>query len=127
MRISDWSSDVCSSDLSPERQRLSGRQLREPAHIGSQSFRDGHAAIRLLIIFQHGHQRASDRQARAIQCMEEARILLPFRPVAGVHAPGLKVAAVGEDAYLPLFSLAWVPAFTLQVISPSKNPIHDAT
>src|SRR3546814_3316722 len=58
--------------------------------------------------------------------MEEARILLPFRPVAGVHAPGLKVAAVGDAAYFPICLLAWEPDFQVKGLARAKAHIAGA-
>src|SRR3546814_18661500 len=58
--------------------------------------------------------------------MDEARILLPFRPVAVVHAPGLKVAAVGDAAYFPICLLAWEPDFQVKGLARAKAHIAGA-
>src|SRR3546814_1170115 len=79
MRISDWSSDVCSSDLGDRGRRLSGaagavRGLlpsavtdQEPPHSGARFDRRGYACA-----FAHGHlagrQLAGARSLRHVRC-----------------------------------------------------------
>src|SRR3546814_18004240 len=79
MRISDWSSDVCSSDLLA------------------------------LAILDHGHQRPSDRKAGAIERVHEACPLLAGRAATGVHTPRLEIAAVGNGADLAIAPLSRQP------------------
>src|SRR3546814_4114779 len=55
MRISDWSSDVCSSDLAPPIPSLLDRLERQPADIVQ---RDGHALGRAA------HREADGRELR---------------------------------------------------------------
>ena len=45
--------------------RLLRGQHRHPAHIGTQHFRNRHAAVCLLVVLQHRHQRAAHGQARS--------------------------------------------------------------
>src|SRR3546814_2794700 len=42
MRISDWSSDVCSSDLSPEREEKRSDQDDHPTHAGAAASQRAH-------------------------------------------------------------------------------------
>src|SRR5690348_622323 len=57
---------------------LSGRtgDDGETAHIRTQRFRHDDAAIRLLIIFEHGDQGAADRKAGPVQGMDEPGALV---------------------------------------------------
>src|SRR6185437_5657915 len=44
-----------------------GGDLGEAAHIGLERFGNAHAAVDLLIILEHGDERAADGDARAVQ------------------------------------------------------------
>src|SRR5215212_7912874 len=63
-------------------------------HIRPESRRNAHAAVRLLIVFENGDERAPDRQARAVERMDMPRCpALARRTIAGIHAPCLEIAA----------------------------------
>ena len=49
--------------------------LRQPAHVGLEHFRNRYAAVLLLVVFHDGDQRAADRGAGAVQRMDEGRAL----------------------------------------------------
>src|SRR5579871_1332629 len=66
----------------------------EAAHIGTQRLGNEHRTVRLLIIFQNRHERASDGEPRAVQRMDEAGVLFALCTVARIHAAGLEVAAI---------------------------------
>src|SRR3546814_13565461 len=60
MRISDWSSDVCSSDLGEHRERglLAALDPREALHVDREIARDASFGGRLpLCLVEHRHQR----------------------------------------------------------------------
>ena len=66
------SSQVHSTTLPPLRDskpasiaRFSGCQHRDAAQVGAQHFGHRHAAVGLLVVFQHRHQRAAYGQAGA--------------------------------------------------------------
>ena len=65
----------------------------------AQRLRHRDRAVGVLIGLQHRHQRAADRDARAVQRVDEAGVLAALRPVARIHAAGLEVAAdrAGRD------------------------------
>src|SRR3546814_21000774 len=63
----------------------------ETAHVGPQSLRNGNRAIGVLIILDHGDQRPADREAGAVERMDEACPLLARRSKPGLHAPRLKI------------------------------------
>src|SRR3546814_12527630 len=67
----------------------------ETAHVGPQSLRNGNRAIGVLIILDHGDQRPADREAGAVERMDEACPLLARRAKPGLHAPRLKIPTVG--------------------------------
>src|SRR5512135_3760526 len=75
------------------RMRISrgGGDLGRAAHIRLQRFGDAHAAVSLLVVFQHRDQSAADGDARAVQRVYEAGFLGALRLVACVHAAGLEV------------------------------------
>src|SRR3546814_15453062 len=95
MRISDWSSDVCSSDLIGQ-----GKKLH--AEIGVELDRDIAAEFQmLLLIFAHGNmgrlveqnvgslQHGIDEQANAGTLAVLACLVLELRhPIEPTHAPG---------------------------------------
>src|SRR5512134_3659879 len=58
---------------------LRGGDLGQARHIGLQRLRHADRAVRLLVILQHRDQGAPDRNARAVQRMHEARLLLSPR------------------------------------------------
>ena len=45
----------------------------EPAHVGLQRFRHRDAAVLVLVVLHHRDQRAADRDARAVERVDEAR------------------------------------------------------
>jgi hypothetical protein len=51
----------------------------QPAHIGPQRHREWRSSRRLLVILHHRDQRAADRQAGAVQRVDEAREPSPPR------------------------------------------------
>src|ERR1700761_3346262 len=51
---------------------IRGSDALETGHIGAQHFGNDDRAVGLLIVLQHRDQGAPDRQARAVQRMEEA-------------------------------------------------------
>src|SRR3546814_5310024 len=97
MRIIDGSSDVCSADL------------LEPAHIGPQRFGQGDAAVLLLVVLQDRYEGAPDREARAVQGVDEACPLLAGLAEPRLHAPGLKLAAIGAARNLAIGALPRQP------------------
>ena len=57
-----------------------------------------HRAVGLLVVLQHRHQRAADREARAVERVDEARALAALGAgSARLHAPRLEVAAQFEQ------------------------------
>ena len=79
-------------DDDPVHQRSSAI-TRQAAHIGPQRVGDGHGAVRVLVVFEHGDERAADRNARAIERMDEARVLCVGRLAARIHPTRLEIAA----------------------------------
>ncbi len=71
----------------------------EAAHVGPQHLRHRDGAVRVLVVLQHGDERAAHRHARAVQRVDEAGRLRAGGPVAGLHAARLEVAAgrAGRD------------------------------
>src|SRR5260370_31460401 len=67
----------------------------QAAHIGTQHLGYGNHAVALLIILEHGDQSASDRQARAVEGVDEARSLTFLRPKTRPHSARLEIAAIG--------------------------------
>ena len=55
-------------------------------------------AVLVLVVLEDRDQRAADRQARAVERVDEARALALLGPEARVHAPRLEVAAVRAAA-----------------------------
>src|SRR5579859_3999407 len=65
----------------------------KPAHIGAQHLGDRHRAVRLLIVLDHRHQRTADREARAVQRVDEiGRTLAASWAGAGFHPARLEIA-----------------------------------
>ena len=56
--------------------RTSGFEHLKPAHVGLERLGDAHTAIGLLVVFQHCHQGAANRQARAIECVHKLVLAL---------------------------------------------------
>ena len=81
----------------------------EARKVAMQRLRDRNAAVLVLIVLHDRHQRAADREARAVQRMHETRALLAGPAAARVHAPRLEVAAVGTGADLPVHVLRRQP------------------
>src|SRR3954470_25001842 len=68
---------------------------REAVHVGPQRLGDGHRAILVLVVLQHGDQGPADGKAGTVQGVHEAGALALLWPEAGIHAPRLVLAAVG--------------------------------
>src|SRR3546814_4943386 len=66
-------------------------QPRDPAHIGMERFGDVDAAVGLLIIFEDCDERAPDREARAVERVDELVALRALAAEARVHAPCLEI------------------------------------
>src|SRR5690606_12835304 len=80
------------SDVSPA-------DLLQTAHIGPQGLRNGDRPILVLVVLHHRDQRAPDGHARAVERVDELRLLLALDAVARIHAAGLEIAAdrAGRD------------------------------
>src|SRR5262249_38311504 len=102
---SEWS--VPSSDGAQSSRGLF--DLGEAAHVGAQHLGNDHRAVRLLVVLEHGDERASDREAGAVERVHEARVLAALRLVAGIHAPRLEVAAHRARRNLAVSVLARQP------------------
>src|SRR5262249_25597609 len=76
------------SVLSPQHSVL--RDSLRTAQVWTQRFRDYHASVGLLIIFQDGDQHARVRQARTVQCMHELGFLAIIGGLLNVRPPRLE-------------------------------------
>src|SRR3546814_18772325 len=78
MRISDWSSDVCSSDLCPQLVVLNGCAGKGFAHRACQcpNFLDGMGTGNEARLFNGRGDEESPLQKGLVQCGEKSRILL---------------------------------------------------
>ena len=63
-------------------------------------------SVSLLIVLQNGGERSANRQTRAVQCVQEARLATAGGAIAKVRAARLEVAEVGAGADLALLSLS---------------------
>src|SRR5690349_10974814 len=88
---------------------LSMLDHRQAAHMGPERRRDDDRAVGLLIVLEQRHQGAADGQRRAIERMHVACSLLARRPVAGLHAPGVKIAEAGAARDLAMGPLPRQP------------------
>ena len=52
---------------------VSGRRDFDAAHVGTEHFRNRHAAVGVLIVFKHRDERAADREAGAVQGVDILR------------------------------------------------------
>src|SRR3546814_6212019 len=68
--------------------------------------------------------RAADREARAVERVDEFGAFCAFAAEAGVHAPRLEIAAVGTARNLAIGALAGPPH--LQVIGLARREAHVA-
>src|SRR5690606_5318892 len=80
--------------------------LRLSTHIGLEDCRNANAAILVLIVLHYSDQRTANRNARTVQRVGEARLLLTCDAVARVHAARLEISAnrAGGD-----FAVALLP------------------
>ena len=53
--------------------------IGEAAHVGAQRLGDDDRAVGLLVVLEHGDQRAADREAGAVERVHEARVLGALR------------------------------------------------
>jgi len=65
-----------------------------PAHIGAQRLGHGDPAIRLLVILDDGQQGASDREARAVQRVQQFRFAGIGVAPAGLEAARLEIPEI---------------------------------
>src|SRR3990172_7955120 len=66
----------------------------DAAHPGAQYLRDDHRSILLLVVFQHGDQRAGQPQTRTVQGMHEAQPAAIRRVILDVRPASLELAHV---------------------------------
>jgi hypothetical protein len=67
------------------------------AHPRAQNFRDHDRTVGLLIVFHHSDHRARQTQARAVQCVREARLAAIRRTILDVRAARLKSVSFETD------------------------------
>ena len=98
--------------------------LRETTHVRPQHFRNGYAAILILVVFHDSYKSAAHSGTRAVQRMDEAVALAVLVLVAGIHAPGLEVAADRAGRDFAIGVLAGQP--DLDVVSLAGAKTHVA-
>src|SRR3546814_4132410 len=96
MRISDWSSDVCSSDLGDERPHVAVRR-RDDAHVGAQRLiaADG----RIFVALKHAEQprlRLDRHVADFVEKERTASRLLETPRIAAVRAGERALFEIGR-------------------------------
>src|SRR5215472_3175604 len=96
----------------------------EPAHVGLEHIRYCHGAVAPLIVLEHGDERATDREAGAVEGVHEAGPLPFFGTESRLHAPRLELAAVGAARNLAIGILAGQP--DLDVIGLARGKTHVA-
>src|SRR3546814_18464480 len=93
MRISDWSSDVCSSDLVDR----AGRALPRPGHAGPDELASSHPHHRRTHhVFAHAGPRISTRQP-GIAALRALRLGPPYAGTA--HGDYRKSVGKGKSVY----------------------------
>src|SRR6185437_15545580 len=96
----------------------------ETAEIGPERCGKNDRAVGLLVIFEHGDERAPNSEARAVERVDEARALARLGPEARIHAPRLILAAIGAAGDLAIGVLAGQP--DLDVIGLARGCAHIA-
>src|SRR3546814_930408 len=99
MRISDWSSDVCSSDLLADNKKWGARRVQEIARRDIRELIDG--------IEERGAPVAANRTLAAVRKMFNwavERDILDASPVAGIQPPG---AETSRDRVLSDDEIRW--------------------
>src|SRR5690606_40966378 len=76
---------------------------------------DHDAAIRLLVVFEDGDERADDRQTGAVERVDEARTAAIRRTIADVRAARLKIARVTARANFQPLSAARRPHLDVEL------------
>mmetsp|Transcript_1075 Transcript_1075/g.1642 ORF Transcript_1075/g.1642 Transcript_1075/m.1642 type:complete len:501 (-) Transcript_1075:722-2224(-) len=98
-------------------------QYGDAPHVGAQHLRHRDAAIGVLVVLQHGHQRAAHGQAGAVQRVHQF-VLAQGVLEARLHAAGLEGAHVRAGADLAVGVLRRQP--DLQVIGLDRAKAHVA-
>ena len=96
----------------------------DAAHVGLQRVRHRDRAVCLLVVLHHRDQRAADRDAGAVERVDEARDLAVLAAIARVHAPRLEVAADRAGRNLAVHVLARQP--DLDVVGLLRGKAHVA-
>src|SRR5690348_11854264 len=96
----------------------------QAVHVRTQRCGNGDRSILLLIVLEDGDQGAPDREARAVQRVNEARALLARLAPARLHAPRLELAAVRAARDLAIGILARQP--DLDVVGLLRREAHVA-
>src|SRR3546814_4552207 len=94
MRISDWSSDVCSSDLLADNKKWGARRVQEIARRDIRELIDG--------IEERGAPVAANRTLAAVRKMFNwavERDILDASPVAGIQPPGAETSRSEKHTY----------------------------
>src|SRR4029077_6704160 len=98
-----------------------------PAHVVTQHLRYRNAPIRLLIVFENGHQRAADGQSGSVEGMNKL-CFCAFRPDCALNQnparPRLKSFKVAAGGNLPIMVLGRKPDF--DVVSLCRGEAHIA-
>src|SRR3546814_9153869 len=107
MRISDWSSDVCSSDLHMHRRDMRVRHMRDEADAGREEARIlARAVDRLREIGRELAADGRDVDADLFEHLPGHHAAYPAAPFAGLHSIGLAVPGrIGERGVAARLSL----------------------
>src|SRR3546814_2667540 len=92
MRISDWSSDVCSSDLGTQRQRL--KRAGKAAHLVAQLLEPQSLIVAVRLMQRSGRRlpRGGQKGGRKVGMPRPAKQLRPLAAQAGIgKVDGLQV------------------------------------
>src|SRR5262245_35760420 len=83
----------------------------QPAHVGTQRFRDDDAAVFLLIVLQHRDERSPDRESGAVECVNKDGFALGLLAIANLGATRLKILKIRTGTNLSISGLTRQPHF----------------
>ena len=98
--------------------------LFQPSDVGTQRLGNGDRTVGVLIIFHERDQRAPNREAGTVQCVDEARLAAVGRLVLHTHAACLEILAIAAGADLAVGILRREP--DLDVIGLGGSEAHIA-
>ena len=109
----------CLNSLVGENAAFDRTEHFNTAHVRTKRFGNRHAAVSVLVVFEHGDERAADGEAGTVERVDVLGLAI-FILEASAHAAGLEGLAVGAGRNLAVGVLRGDPDFKVCLLYTSS-------